>query len=232
MEKDLAQNLDFDHSFDIENEEVGGVNQQNEEFKITDNKTTKIPLKIEENLNQSQVNNMHVSFTEDQVTHTLKNVKIASGIMNLNDKNNLNKSNNEIDVRITETEVIEVLEAPNKLKLTGSVIDSEKRRMKVIKNHSQEQNTSENISHIASENSKNPSTLGTRINPQSINSPIRTKGRVDSLYFNNDETDSLKEVFNLFDKQSTGFVYEHDLIRILDIMNKDVSDSMINNYNL
>jgi hypothetical protein len=176
---------------------------------------------------------MHVSFTEDQVTRTLNNVKTASGIININDKNNLNKSNNEIDVHITETEVIEVLEAPNnKLKLTSLVTDSEQRQMKVKKNHTQEQNIPQNISHITSENSKHPSTLDTRINPQSINSPIRTKSRVDSLYFNKDETDSLKEVFNLFDKQSTGFVYEYDLTRILDIMNKDVNDSMINNYNI
>jgi hypothetical protein len=107
--------------------------------------------------------------------------------------------------------------------MAHTVIDSEQKRMMVTQNYSQEQNTPQNIRPITREHAKRPSTvaIGVRIKNQSIDSTIRTNSKGDSLNFNKDEIESLKDVFNLFDKKNTGFVYEHDLMRILDIMNKD-----------
>lgn len=56
---------------------------------------------------------------------------------------------------------------------------------------------------------------------ESIDSTLKTHSKWDSLNFNNEEMMSLKEVFCLFDKSREGYVNEEDLLRILEIMNRD-----------
>lgn len=57
-------------------------------------------------------------------------------------------------------------------------------------------------------------------NKSSIGSSIITHSVNESLKFNTDESDNLKEIFSCFDKEGAGYIYEEDLIRILETMNK------------
>lgn len=93
MEKDLTQNLDLNHSFDFDiDEEVGGVNQHNEESKATENQISKIPWNTEEKFHQHNIKNMQDLFTEDQVANTISNIKIDTGEMQSNNEDGKNKS--------------------------------------------------------------------------------------------------------------------------------------------
>ena len=96
----------------------------------------------------------------------------------------------------------------------------------MTKNYSQEQDTPKGIRPITSDNIRRPGTVGVGTNnrriQKSIDSTIQThKSKGDSIQFNNEEIQSLMEVFSIFDKKKTGFVNEDDLLRIIDIMNKD-----------
>ena len=61
----------------------------------------------------------------------------------------------------------------------------------------------------------------------SIGSSIITHSMNESLRFNKDESDNLKDIFSCFDKENTGSIKEEDLVRILEMMNK-YSQNVIN----
>ena len=86
---------------------------------------------------------------------------------------------------------------------------------------SQEQHTPNSNVPILNTDGKRPGT-GAIVHQHrsSIGSSIITHSNNESLKFNKDETDNLKDIFSWFDKDNTGFVKEEDLIRILNSMNK------------
>jgi len=104
-----------------------------------------------------------------------------------------------------------------------TIANSEQKRMLMTNNFSHEGQPPMEHTPIAEVYTKRPSTvaIGAKKMKASIDSSLVTQSKAESLKFNRDETNSLKEVFCIFDKQSTGFVKEEDLLRILDIMNKD-----------
>lgn len=106
-----------------------------------------------------------------------------------------------------------------------AIQDSEQKRMITVRSFSQDRD----LSKDAQEPNlvfKRPATvtrgLQKRI-PGYTN--FVSHNRNESLSFNNEEADHLKEVFNYFDQQNTGFVKEEELIRILQNMNQ-VNDNV------
>lgn len=236
LEKDLSKNLDLDHSFDFETEEHkeagGAVKEPNIEDKkelVQDEfiriiEETKSKPKHEPTQLNDQEDGMEDIFRPSLFGSTPQYNEeecIETGHVDLNQPTVSNLSNNH---HRKNMKIIDMTRSSTSgMNGTPSIYNSEQRRLVMTQNLSQNQQTSDNMKSEGDRNGKRPSTTAHlhQKRPSLADSAIVSHSKGESLRFNRKETESLKEVFAVFDKKNTGYVKEDDLLRILDIMNKD-----------
>lgn len=223
--------MDLDHSFDFEeDQEAGGaiIEKLNIQAPIEENKDQ--IKQASKEVTQTEPSLPKVQVREDDMEDLFKpslfgstpqyadEELIEAGQVDLSQTEKPRISNVNLS---RPMQIIDMAKTPTSDLNITRTIASEQKRMLLTQNLSQDPQTPASNTPIIGIQKRPSTTAKMHQKRSSIESFSGTHSKDQSLRFNKEETDSLKEIFSVFDKKDTGYVKEEDLLRMLDVMNKD-----------